>query len=189
RLARHRLCPLFFLLSLRPSRSTLFPYTTLFRSNEPETFVLCQVPLPLVAELRHLYVEGVRVPLALPIPAVAGHDAGAVAFLVALGDQIVQLRGRIDHAEVELGGIQHRIGGLPDAQDVVQPREVAVRAAAAELRRELEVGDRGAEILGNLLDGAGGADVRERNDLVVVYEENGAVGAADQLRDLVFAQV
>src|SRR5690606_25766697 len=183
RLARHRLCPLFFLLSLRPSRSTLFPYTTLFRSNEPETFVLCQVPLPLVAELRHLYVEGVRVPLALPIPAVAGHDAGAVAFLVALGDQIVQLRGRIDHPEVELCRIKYGIRGFANAQHVVQPREVAIGAAAAELRRELEVGDRSAEILRNLLDGAGGADVREGDDLVVVDEEDSAVGTADQLRD------
>src|SRR3712207_8976394 len=31
----------FFLMIRRPPRSTLFPYTTLFRSEEPDTPVLC----------------------------------------------------------------------------------------------------------------------------------------------------
>src|SRR3990167_6937204 len=31
------LCPLFFLMIRRPPRSTLFPYTTLFRSGSPPT--------------------------------------------------------------------------------------------------------------------------------------------------------
>src|SRR5206468_10342475 len=34
---RHHLCPLFFLIPRRPPRSTLFPYTTLFRSRISES--------------------------------------------------------------------------------------------------------------------------------------------------------
>src|SRR3712207_7895271 len=40
----------FFLMIRRPPRSTLFPYTTLFRSREPEYLALARV---LLAQRRH----------------------------------------------------------------------------------------------------------------------------------------
>src|SRR3989337_3297718 len=40
-----RLCFFFFLMIRRPPRSTLFPYTTLFRSLDPDTGITV-VPVP-----------------------------------------------------------------------------------------------------------------------------------------------
>src|SRR3989338_15796 len=40
----HLVCPLFFLMIRRPPRSTLFPYTTLFRSQSLE----CQLKLDIL---------------------------------------------------------------------------------------------------------------------------------------------
>src|SRR5690606_35547973 len=41
----------------------------------------------------------------------------------------------------------------------------------------------------NLLNGPGSADIRQGNDLVVIREKDRAIGASDQLRYLVLAQV
>src|SRR5690606_12097386 len=159
------------------------------RCLQPYTYVLRQVPLTPVDDLRHLDIERVRLALAFPVPAVPGDDAGPVAFLVPLGDQFMEFGRRVDHPKVELFWIQSRIGGLPDSKDIVQPRQVPVRAIAAELRGKLQPRNGCASLGRDLLNGPSSADICQGNDLVVIREKDRAIGASDQFRDLVLAQV
>src|SRR5437588_6133788 len=53
---------LFFLMIRRPPRSTLFPYTTLFRSQAPHHRGRSQQPAPLMALMRGLWSEHPRGP-------------------------------------------------------------------------------------------------------------------------------
>src|SRR5260370_15183722 len=56
-------CPFFFLMIRRPPRSTLFPYTTLFRSrasSDSATVSLPEVPLPVKSESRPRGTSGKR---------------------------------------------------------------------------------------------------------------------------------
>src|SRR5690606_25014539 len=96
---------------------------------------------------------------------------------------------RVDYPKVEFFRVQGRIGGLPDSKHIVQPRQVPVRAIAAELGRQLQPRNVCASLCRNLLDGPSSADICQGNDLVVICEEDRAVGASDQFRDLVLAQV
>src|SRR5690606_5529518 len=136
-----------------------------------------------------LDIKRVRVTFASPIPAVAGDDTGSIALLVPLRYQFMEFGRRVDHPKVELFRVQSRIGGLPDSKDIVQPRQVAVRPIAAKLGGTLHPRNTCASLGRNLLDGSSSADICQGNDLVVVDEEDRAMGASDQLSDLVLAQV
>src|SRR5690606_13534497 len=131
------------------------------RGDDPEAAVLVEVPLGAVAVFGDLDVPGLRVLPAVPVPAVAGDHAGLVVGLVLLPDQLVQLHRGVDDAEVEGIAVEVGICRLADAKEVVQPGDVAVRAGAAELRGQLQVGDLGAHGLGPVLQLGDAADVGE----------------------------
>src|SRR2546421_398517 len=57
---RHLLRSLFFLMIRRPPRSTLFPYTTLFRSRVPANGVALPLMRKIRARVDGLMVQGAR---------------------------------------------------------------------------------------------------------------------------------
>src|SRR3546814_1961895 len=103
------------------------------RGYQPEWTVLIQVPLPLVSELRNVDVHRIGILLACPIPAIARDHTCAIAFLVQLLDELVELHGRIDDPEVEVCRVEDGIGGFPDSKHIIQPCEVAIQIGRAQV--------------------------------------------------------
>ncbi len=120
--------------------------------------------------------------------AIAGHDARLV-LVVACLDRRMQRLGRIEYLEVILAGIEPVIGGRPDVEHVVEPREIAIRPAAAELGGQVVFLDEDALGLSELPDRLLAAHVTEGDALVLVDEEDRALRGPDQLLDLVLAEV
>src|SRR5439155_24631533 len=73
--------PFFFLIIRRPPRSTLFPYTTLFRSKDPRHGALGPVSLQRLAAIRTA-VAGAR-----PLSAAVGDATSEEAVAGADGDR------------------------------------------------------------------------------------------------------
>ena len=84
---------------------------------------------------------------------------------------------------------ERRVRRLPDAEELVNEGEVPVRAVAPKLGGEVEVGDDGAFGHGLRADFGFRADVLDVDALVFVEEENCRASGADELEDLVFAEV
>src|SRR5882724_6225887 len=94
----------FFLMIRRPPRSTLFPYTTLFRSQTAITF------LPIDVECGLRVAAPDANPPAREAPMIARvHQSQCAAHLVELCDGAFrQLRDHIDCPEINIGTRQHR---------------------------------------------------------------------------------
>src|SRR5690606_24575863 len=157
-----------------------------FLGDDPKAPVLAEVPLPTVVTNHDVVGEWIL--LAAPGPAVPRHDTRLV-LVVAHLDRGMQRLGRIEYAEIILAGIEPIIGGRPDIEHVVQPREIAIRPAATKLGSQVVFLDEGALGHGELPDRLLAAHVTERDALVLVDEEDRALGGADQLLDLVLAEV
>jgi hypothetical protein len=83
-----------------------------------------------------------------------------VAFIGLRSDQGVELLDRVDDAEVEgVVALPDWVGGLVQAEGVVDPADEALRAGTAELGLELELLDLGTGSGGGLLDEVDAADL------------------------------
>src|SRR2546422_714097 len=139
----------FFLMIRRPPRSTLFPYTTLFRSHVPE---LALVQCELALQGRQLLREHLRAPAMLrreplgnlhrlPVldlgckPAAALGIGQALALLgeVALGTRYCLTR--LAHGELRL---DHRLPHLPRQVAQVSRRRRRVQGGAQRVSQALE---------------------------------------------------
>ncbi|MNL17358.1 hypothetical protein D3C87_1384490 [compost metagenome] len=101
----------------------------------------------------------------------------------------MQVRRIAEDLKVELGWRERLVRGLSNGEGVVEPRDVAVGAAASELRCELVFRDLRAFLCAECANGLLRADVAQRDPLVLVDEEHRALGGGNQLFDLVLAQV
>ena len=72
---------------------------------------------------------------------------------------------------------------------MVEPGQIGVGAATAELRGQVEPRHLGAQQFGPATDLAAVADIRQRHHLRVVHEEDAATGRLDDLLDLMLAKV
>jgi len=96
-----------------------------------------------------------------------------VALIGLRSDHGVQLLDRVDDLEVEaFAAIPDRVGGLVQAERVVDPADEALGAGASELRLELELLDLGVVAVGRLADQVGVADLIGADCLQVVNEED-----------------
>ena len=80
----------------------------------PEAAIFDQVPGHFEVVFGDGYVVDAGVLLALPVPAVAGDDAGLVGLVVLLGDQASEFGGGVADAEVVVDVVECGVGGLAD---------------------------------------------------------------------------
>src|SRR5256885_5563083 len=92
----------FFLMIRRPPRSTLFPYTTLFRSSPGTAFGLVPHFLPAVHGSGWSFVKGGMGNLASAL-ALAARDAGATIRTGAEVSRIMSTDGRVTGVELSNG--------------------------------------------------------------------------------------
>src|SRR3712207_3640048 len=133
----------FFLMIRRPPRSTLFPYTTLFRSDVVHAGVLADLHhAGLGVDLHGAEVRAVREGEVLRVEGRVRVDRG----LHALGEVVRRERGQRDLLDGDLRARGAADGELPAGEvEVVLARLEQVRSDPAGLRHDLlrRVDDRG----------------------------------------------
>ena len=105
-------------------------------------------------------VLGRRVGFASPGVAVTGHGTGSGVGPIELEDFVEEFRGAVGDGEIVVFRGEDGVRGIPNAEGLVQPGEVAVRSGATELAGKVCVVDGGSGAFGPVADFAFGADVR-----------------------------
>ena len=159
-------------LELQPLRRVYAAGLVHGSGAERERLPAVEVPADL--EVADLDVVVVRVGAARPrpVPAVPGQDARTVGLRVALQHHPPHLLGRVDHRELVVDALDVVVRRLPDAEHVVQPREVAVGPVAPELRDELLLVHLGLVGLGPVPYRVHAAYVLDGDPLALVDEED-----------------
>ena len=154
----------------------------------PQAAVPGQVPLRGEIVLRQFDIHGAGVFLALPVPAIAGHHPCAVVG-VARHDRLAQRLRRVHHLDVVVHGLEVIVGGIADLQQLVDERQIAVRAAAAELRGEAQLRNLGAQSFRPAPNLRPRAHVFQGDALRLVHEEHRQPRRLHDFLDLMLALV
>ena len=157
--------------------------------KDPQHAIFAEVPACLEAFIREIEVVGLRIFFTDPLLCIACNHAGFIVGAITFVDQVAEFAGAGTDFELEVDPFECGVGGFVDAERMVNPREITIRAVAAELRLKIELGDGGAEFFGPVFDLVVVANVFPVDALVFIEEEDGKRGGVDNFFNLIFSFV